>query len=208
MAEATSLGVAEKAVLLAMVGRFDEAHAMLDEREDVLAERGLVRSQALFGLYRSEVAALEGAHERALVAARKACERLDAVGHSSRRVLAYAMLATALHRVGRDEEARECLDRLEGSSREVISRIVWAQTQALVRKSEELAREAVADASETDMLNLHADALFALAEVMRARGADARAELEHALALYDQKGNLVMVGRAKSELTDQSVKLP
>jgi hypothetical protein len=67
---------------------------------------------------------------------------------------------------------------------------------------ERLAREAVALAEETDMLNAHADALLDLAEVLALAGQDARAELEQALALHERKGNLVMAKRTRSRLTE------
>lgn len=55
------------------------------------------------------------------------------------------------------------------------------------------------------MLNAHADALLDLAEVLALAGQDARAELERALALYEQKGNLVMTERTRSRLAELTV---
>jgi class 3 adenylate cyclase len=69
-------------------------------------------------------------------------------------------------------------------------------------EGERLAREAVALAEETDMLNAHADALIDLAEVLTLADQDGRAELEQALALYERKGNLVMAERARSRLAE------
>ena len=59
-------------------------------------------------------------------------------------------------------------------------------------------------AGETDMLNYHANALADLAEtyVAAGRAEDARAHLEQALSLYEQKGNLVAVGRAGRRLEE------
>ncbi len=68
------------------------------------------------------------------------------------------------------------------------------------QEGERLAREAVALAEETDMLNAHADALIDLAEVLALAGQDARAELGQALALYEGKGNLVMADRTRGKL--------
>ena len=47
-----------------------------------------------------------------------------------------------------------------------------------LEEGERLAREAVALAEETDMLNVHGDALLDLAEVLALAGRDARSELE------------------------------
>ena len=69
-----------------------------------------------------------------------------------------------------------------------------------LEEGERLAREAVALAAETDMLNAHAVALVDLAEVLTLAGKASRPELERALALYEQKGNLVMAERTRTKL--------
>jgi hypothetical protein len=69
-------------------------------------------------------------------------------------------------------------------------------------EAERLAREAVALAAETDMLNAHADALLDIADVLALADQDARKELDRALALYERKGNLVMAERTRSKLAD------
>ena len=71
-----------------------------------------------------------------------------------------------------------------------------------LEEGERLAREAVALAAETDMLNMHADALVDLAEVLALAGGRTPAELEQALALYERKGNLVMAERTRSRLAE------
>jgi hypothetical protein len=54
------------------------------------------------------------------------------------------------------------------------------------------------------MLNYHANALADLGEIYVAAGQadEGRAHLEQALALYEQKGNLVAVGRAGQRLEE------
>jgi hypothetical protein len=83
--------------------------------------------------------------------------------------------------------------------------MLWRQVRGQVlaqrgdlEEGERLAREAVALAEETDMLNAHADALSDLADVVSLAGRDPRAELEQALELYERKGNLVMAERTRS----------
>lgn len=85
--------------------------------------------------------------------------------------------------------------------------MLWRQAHAklLARRGEveareRLAREAVALAEETDMLNPHAGALGDLAEVLTLAGRDPRAELEQALSLYERKGNLVSAEGTRSKL--------
>jgi hypothetical protein len=66
-----------------------------------------------------------------------------------------------------------------------------------LQPAEALAREAIDRAGQTDMLNTQADALISLAEVLELANKldDAGDALEQALALYEQKGNLVMAKR-------------
>jgi hypothetical protein len=94
-------------------------------------------------------------------------------------------------------------------SEDPLPQMLWRQVhgQVLARRGElqdgeRLVREAVALAEETDMLNSHADALIDLAEVLALAGQDPRAELDRALALYEQKGNLVMAERKRSRLAE------
>ena len=82
--------------------------------------------------------------------------------------------------------------------------MLWRQARgkALARRGdleegERLAREAVALAGETEMLNAQADALIDLAEVLALAGRDATPDLDRALALYERKGNLVMAERTR-----------
>jgi hypothetical protein len=118
-------------------------------------------------------------------------------------------LAQALLELSRDAEAEEWLGRGRASAPDESpsTQMAWRQTQAkiLARRgeldtAEGLAREAVALARDTDMLDAHATALLDLAEVMELGGRDAPAELEEALALFERKGNLVMAERARVRL--------
>jgi hypothetical protein len=62
-----------------------------------------------------------------------------------------------------------------------------------------VAREAVALFEETDYLDVHGDALVALAEVLRAadRIDESAVALGEALVLYERKGNIVAAGRTR-----------
>jgi hypothetical protein len=62
-----------------------------------------------------------------------------------------------------------------------------------------LAREAVSLAEPTDNLNGHAAALLSLAEVLRLSGEQREADdaVLRAMALYEQKGNLAAVSKAR-----------
>jgi tetratricopeptide (TPR) repeat protein len=197
--------------LLAMLGRFDEANRLLAQAGERIADLGAVRSQPFHALRRFEVARLEGDAPRAEVAARETCETAEAIAELGNFMWFCCNFAQALLGLGRDDEAEQWLDRGRETapSEERLPQILWRQVRGKVlarrgelQEGERLAREAVALAEETDMLNAHADALIDLAEVLALAGRDARAELDRALALYDLKGNLVMAERTRSRLAE------
>ena len=68
--------------------------------------------------------------------------------------------------------------------------------------AERLAREAIDIAARTGFLEMHADALLALADTLGSanRPKEARASVEEAIALYARKGNLVAAERARELL--------
>jgi len=197
--------------LLAMLGRFDEARRLLARAADRAADLGAVRSQIWLASRRFGVAMLEGDAPRAEAAARETCETAQATADLGNFMLFCCNLAQALLELRRDVEAEEWLNRGReiAPSHEAQPRMLEqrARARALARRGElqegeRLAREAVALAEETDMLNAHAGALIDLAEVLTLAGRDARAELDGALALYERKGNLVMAERTRSSLAE------
>ena len=154
---------------------------------------------------------LKGDALRAEAAARETCETAQAKGELGNFMWYCCNHARALLELGREDEAEQWLarGRETAPSEERLPQMLWRQVsgKVLARRGElqggeRLAREAVALAEETDMLNAHADALIDLAEVLALGGQDARAELDLALALYERKGNLVMAARTRSRLAE------
>ena len=80
-----------------------------------------------------------------------------------------------------------------------------ASTRGRHQDAEALAREASSLASETDDVNMRADTLLDLAEVLRAAGSEAEAatHVRLALGLYEAKGNEVSAARARALLPDR-----
>jgi tetratricopeptide (TPR) repeat protein len=74
--------------------------------------------------------------------------------------------------------------------------------QGRVVEAERLARKAVTLLEGTDDIQFHADALMALAEVLRVaeRPSEAVHAVEQALSLYEQKGNVVSARKARALL--------
>ena len=138
-------------------------------------------------------------------------ESLAAMGERAFLSTVAGFLASALYAQGRDEEAQRFTEIAEEAAYEhdLSSQIRWRMTRAKVlarrgelEPAEPLAREAVALASQTDALNLHAAARHDLAEVLLAAGRpnDAATELREALALYEQKWNIVSARGVRARL--------
>jgi class 3 adenylate cyclase/tetratricopeptide (TPR) repeat protein len=195
--------------LLAMAGRIPEAQELIEHGRQLRNERvgRLWFSPHEFGL-QTLLADDPISAEREL---RWGYEVQKKIGGTEYLSTITALLARALFVQGRDEEAEQLTLECEQAARpnDVMSNILWRATRAqvLARKGEHaaaeaLAREAVAFAAESDFLEAHGDALRDLAEVHRLSGStdDARAALEQALQLYEQKGNVVSAGRARALL--------
>jgi ATP/maltotriose-dependent transcriptional regulator MalT len=114
---------------------------------------------------------------------------------------------------GRQEEAEELTRECEEAARpnDVHAQIRWRAIRAKVmarkgefESAEKLAREAVTVAAESDFLNDHADALVDHAEVLRleGRGAEASSAVGSAVALYEQKGDVVSAAKARAALDE------
>jgi tetratricopeptide (TPR) repeat protein len=91
----------------------------------------------------------------------------------------------------------------------VVTQAYWRQVQALVHASrgqqaeaERLAREAVAITENTDSLLFQGEALWDLADVLRAAGrhAEAAATLRGALDRYERKQIIPLVRRTRDRL--------
>jgi hypothetical protein len=104
------------------------------------------------------------------------------------------------------------LHRFNGSTWELTRPPKWSTPDGRFRQLEEaerVGREAVAIASATDVLDLRAQALADLAEVLRLaeRSQEARAVLEEAIRLYDEKGNVVAAGQLRALLAEPPVEV-
>jgi tetratricopeptide (TPR) repeat protein len=117
------------------------------------------------------------------------------------------------------EEAARCSRASEDAAAtdDVFSQMLWRISRAkiLVRqgeheRAEALAREAVRLGEPTDLLNTRADALVDLAVVLRLAGrpAEAVTALDEAARLYEQKGNLPGLERARAFATGLSAASP
>jgi ATP/maltotriose-dependent transcriptional regulator MalT len=205
-----------QAYLEAMRGRFDEARTLCAQGNGILEELGDVVYLAALQAWTGEIEMLAGDASAAERVRRVAYETLEAIGERGILSTVAAYLAESLHAQGRDEEAERFTARSEeaAATDDVTSQVLWRRTRAkiLAQKSEHesaerLARQAVAIATETDYLNLHADALMSMSNVLSAAGrAEEAAETaREALELYEAKGNVVSASRARAWVEDRAV---
>jgi DNA-binding SARP family transcriptional activator/tetratricopeptide (TPR) repeat protein len=194
--------------LHAMEGRFDEAWALMERDRALLRELGLkvVASSSagvagLIGLLADDPARAEGE-------LRWGYQILDEIGDRNALATIAAILAEATFVQGRDEEtlALTELSADAGAPEDMAIQVQWRgpRAKALARRgeldaAEQLARDAVALAEQSDFLDLHGNALMDLSEVLwiRGRSAEAAAAAESALALFRRKGNRVSATRAR-----------
>jgi tetratricopeptide (TPR) repeat protein len=190
-------------------GRFAEARALLARGMTIVEELGLRFSLSLFLLTGGEIEAMAGEPVAAERLLRDSYELFGRLGYKWSIVVA-PNLAEVLHQQGRDEEARRLIEESEALAEpDIPEQFLWRKARARVlaaqgevEEAERLAREAVALAERTDQLEEHADALLALAEVLRraGRAAEAAPAVRDALRLYQQKGNTVLARRAQEAL--------
>jgi class 3 adenylate cyclase/tetratricopeptide (TPR) repeat protein len=207
------VSLTQQAILEAMRGNFDRARTLAGSADAAAAEFGQELWLAAGGMALWEIEMLAGDLSAAERAVRRSCALLEELGEVGHRSTSAGQLAASLYALARFDEAYEWTETAEGLAPkgDVLSQMLWRQVRARVlarrgrhARAEELGREAVSLAEETDMLNYHANALADLAEIYVAagRGEEGRAHLGQALTLYERKGNLVAVGRAGRRLEE------
>jgi DNA-binding SARP family transcriptional activator len=140
-----------------------------------------------------------------------ACQALEEVGERTNYSSLAALLALTLCAESKYEEAEEVSRMSEAAARanDVLANVIWRSARAKARTglgdleaAESLARDAVAFAEQSDFLNVHGDALVALAEILQRTGrVDGAAEaLRNAVSLYEEKGNIVSAATSRTVL--------
>jgi tetratricopeptide (TPR) repeat protein len=197
--------------LHAMQGRFEVARQLGEQASALAEELGPNRFAAICSQFLGVTELLAGDPAAAEARLRWGYGILERTGERGLRSELAANLARALREQGRDDEAL----RLASLSGELAVRDdLYAQVERRgpmarvlagrgdTAEAERLAREAVAMAEPTDMLNMRANALADLAVVLRLAGRAAEAErlLRQALDLYQRKGNQVSAARIRDLL--------
>jgi tetratricopeptide (TPR) repeat protein len=196
----------------APLGQFDEARELYRRSKELLEDLGLKLLPGLHTLTGGAIEMLAGAPDAAATELRSGYERLQSMGEKVSLATVAADLSEALYAQGLYEEADRFAEIAETTApqEDVTSRVVAHGTQAKLlarrgdaKRAESIAREAVEQAARTDAINMHADALMNLAEVLHQTGREdeARAVFQEATELYERKGNLVSQKRAAALAT-------
>jgi ATP/maltotriose-dependent transcriptional regulator MalT len=144
---------------------------------------------------------------------RRAIEELEEMGERGVSSTAAALLAHALCARGEYEQAASALDMSEQLTHpdDRLNRVLIPSGRARLLAARgdiegalALTREALAVAAELDVPETHAEALIALAEVLRRAGRPLEEEdaLRRALALYERKGNRPSAARIRAQLEE------
>jgi tetratricopeptide (TPR) repeat protein len=203
-----------EAQLEAMQGDFNTARALL--AEDAEDGSGVVRSrqQALRTLpARGYVELAAGNPSAAEPVLRAACEAMEQSGELGYLSSVVPMLVDALYRQGRDGDALAASDRWQVDrltvKEDADAQAGWRRTRAkvLARRGDHaealrLGREAVSISAGTDFVEVRADSLADLAEVLEYVGQpeEARRTVQAALQLYLAKGNVAAAARVRSRV--------
>ncbi len=201
--------------LHAMEGDFDEARELCEQARALWEQVGRRYLRMGGSLAAASVELLAGDPEAAVRELRWAYDELERMGERGMRSTVAAFLAQALVAQGRYQEAEEFTQISEetGAEADVVTQAIWRSTRAHalahrgnVDLAEQLAREAIELAAGTDFLDLQAEALLGLAEVLRAAGRaeSARPLVELAKSTYERKGNVVGALRAGASLAQIS----
>jgi class 3 adenylate cyclase/tetratricopeptide (TPR) repeat protein len=195
----------------AMEGDFDDARAMIARANGVAEGGHEVERHSHLSTAAGRIELLAGDAAAAERVLRPACERLQLIGELGYLASAAPLLLEALYRLRRDEEALRVSERWHPDRltvpEDVDAQVAWRSVHAKllarggeVAEAESLARQAVAQASTTDDIQLRAEALTALAEVLRTAGSPEQSEiaLGEAIALYERKGNVVAAATVRA----------
>ena len=183
-----------------MRGRFDDGRARITEAHALADEFGLSRSLATLPGFSGCVELLADDAPRAEAELRVGYLALRGLGELAVLATTAALLAQALERQGLLDEAIAVMEESEQvvGAADRVSQIYWAQVRSRVRArngerelAEQLAREAVELAADTDMLGVRGSALVDLANALDAASEERAEVLQLALELFEAKGDEV-----------------
>jgi tetratricopeptide (TPR) repeat protein len=195
-------------ILYAMRGDFDRARSLYARRQRSYEELGRTVRIASGSQVTGAVELLAGEPERAEEALRAGYDLLESIGHTVLLATVAHLLAAAVHLQGRGSEA-ERLTRVGedlATPHDLDARIGWRRVRALILAERGEREEAVALIEEagrlaeaTDNLNIRGEVWFAFGKVLERadRINEACTAVDQAIAMFEQKENLVEAERAR-----------
>ena len=198
----------EQGALEAMRGDFSRARELVAEGLETIAGLGFPLRAAMSSQEAFYIEMLAGDLDAAERIARDAYATLERMGERGYLSSAAALLAHALAGLGRLDEAERFSQTSEDAAAadDAFSHVLWRSARAKIRarrgelaEAEALAREAVAVADRTDLLNTRGDTLADLGDVIALAGrpAEAVAALEQAAEIFERKGNRASLERVR-----------
>jgi predicted ATPase/class 3 adenylate cyclase len=192
--------------LQAMLGNFDQARSLAEESRTAYDALGLKYMRATRSLTSGVIELLAGDPGAAVRELRAGYDALERMGERGTRSTLAAYLAHAYVEAGDYENALSFSEISEETSAaaDVVNQAVWRSARGVALaetdapgEGEYLAREAVALANGTDVLDLQSQTLTALARVLTraGKGEESPALLDQARRIFEQKGNLAAVER-------------
>jgi tetratricopeptide (TPR) repeat protein len=205
-----------RALLMAARGDFGSARVCASEARALAEEHGLDGTRAQFAQGCVELIAGDAAAaERDL---RPVCEHFEQIGELGYLSTMATHLVDAVAAQGRYDEALLLTERWRADRltvpEDTDAQSNWRRVRAKVLartgelgEAERLGRDAVAIASATDNLELRADALGDLGEILGLGGnlRESRDALEEALRLYEAKGFTVGAERLRALLAERPI---
>jgi tetratricopeptide (TPR) repeat protein len=189
--------------LVAQLGDFDDARALIESARTTFEELGQRASSAAYSaMILAEVDVLAGCFSDAEATLRRLCDELAEMQAYSHLASRAGDLADVLYVLGSLDESSEWTEvaKSHSATDDVDALVRWMPVRAKIQARQgaldgavSLAREAVSLAQQTDALNLLAKTRLDLAEtlVLAGEADEACAEYGRAMELYKTKGNLV-----------------
>jgi tetratricopeptide (TPR) repeat protein len=196
-------------MLEAMQGSFDVARELIGGAVALADQLGLEVDASGAHSDASEIELLAGRPADAERVLRISIAGLDRRGDVGHRATVAPLLADVLYLQGRPDEAMQLTELVARSALadDLDPQVAWRRVQAKVlaqrgdfESAEPLARDSIELAGRGDYVDLHARAIEDLVEVLRLAGRPQEAldELELAIRLHDQKGNVVAAARTRA----------
>lgn len=200
------------ALLDALSGRFEDARRHLGRAAEVSKDLGEVITASM-AFVEGPVELLAGDWERAERTVRAACDRLERLGERSFYSTLITLLAEAVYRRGRIDEAMELslAGEKAGSPEDLATRIGWSSVRAKalaakgrIEEGERMAREGLAVAMTSDVVFWRWQMFTALTEVLRLAGrtSEGIAVAEQAMSIASAKGAAGLVAALQREVED------